>query len=116
MSPPTIMLVMVWLCSTGALALQLFSRAPLPVPPAVVTGAAEVSDLLARLRPLAKEPDGRWYSNGLTLQFSGADVRITLKTPEGNEYVGAGNSLDEAVARLTAPSTEIKAALQGWKP
>ena len=82
--------------------------------PEVIVSAAEVSDLIKRLRPLAKDPAARWYSNGITLTFYGSGVSIQLKTPNGNEYNGRADTLEEAVARITSPSAEIQDALRGW--
>ncbi len=81
---------------------------------APLVGLSEVSDLINRLKPLAKDPDREWYANGVELTFYGKGVYIKLKQPNGNEYHGRANSLKEAVARLTTPSEEIRAALSGW--
>ena len=77
-------------------------------------GAAEVSDLLERLKPLAKEPNGAWYNSGVRLEFYGSGVTLTLKMANGNEYIGRAPTLKGAVARLTEPSSDIQAAMKGW--
>lgn len=88
---------------------------PITKPMAQIISAAEVSDLLARLRPLVKEPNGPWYSNGLELSFMGNGyTRIKLKMPNGDEYSGAATTLQGAVATLGKPSQDIQAALRGW--
>lgn len=91
-----------------------------PPSPAIVipqTKDSEVSDLIARLAPLAKKPDGEWYDTGLTVKFSGRrSVHIELKTPDGNEYHGKAATLQEAAKRITEPSAKINEALQGWPP
>jgi hypothetical protein len=78
-------------------------------------GQAEVSDLIERLKPLAKDPNGAWYSNGIQVSFTGSDVRITLKMPNDNEYHGEAKTLTEAVSRITSPSKDISDALLGWR-
>lgn len=87
---------------------------PAVAPPAALIGAAEVSDLIERLKPLAKDPNGAWYSSGITLTFYGSGVSLNLKMPNGNEYTGRASTLKEAVSRLTEPSLAIQGALKGW--
>lgn len=83
------------------------------IPPS--TTDSEVADLIARLAPLSKKPDGEWYETGLEIRFLGRRrVRIDLKTPDGDEYHGTAFSLQEAAKRITEPSTRIKEALEGW--
>lgn len=72
----------------------------------------EVSDLIERLRPLAKEPDRRW--GGIEITFTGAEVSIKLTTKDDNEYNGRAKTLKEAVSRITDPSSTIREALRGW--
>jgi len=83
--------------------------------PPICIGSSDVSDLIERLRPLTDNPDKPWYSNGFTLTFSGNDVTMRLKMPNNNEYNARAKTLDEAVSRLTQPSSEIQSALVGWK-
>lgn len=91
--------------------------AVIPVtPPAEQVSAAEVSDLLARLKPLVKEPNGAWYSNGLTLTFYGnGDAKLELKMPNGNVLAGMAHGLNAVVDQVAHPSPEIGAALDGWQ-
>lgn len=72
----------------------------------------DVTDLIERLRPLAKDPSSRY--RGINISFSGNDVEITLVTHDGNEYHGKANTLKDAVARIADPSASIRAALNGW--
>lgn len=99
----------------GVLFHSLIGAPPvLPSPPS--TTDAEVQDLIARLSPLAREPDGEWYRNGLTIKFSGRhSVDIELKTPDGNEYHGRAPTLQDAARRITEPSVKIRESLQGWQ-
>lgn len=84
-------------------------------PPPISTTDSEVSDLIARLAPLSKEPDGEGYSSGLDITFRGRrQVSIDLKTPDGNEYHGRATNLQDAAKRIAEPSLRIKEALQGW--
>ena len=88
---------------------------PTPAPSIAQSATlGEVSDLIGRLKPLAKEPNAAWYSNGIKITFYGKGVAIELKTPNGNEYHGRADTLREAVARITSPSAEIQKALEGW--
>lgn len=87
-------------------------------PPAAVTcnvvGNADVTDLIARLRPFVKDADGRWYSNGLEIRFSANDVRMSLEMKNGNKFLSEARTLREAVERLTMPSAILVKALSGW--
>lgn len=74
----------------------------------------DVTDLIQRLSPLAKDPD-RPYG-GLRLNFWGGGVSIELTMPNGNKFVGEARDLHTAVQRITEPSIDIKTALAGWKP
>lgn len=89
---------------------------PVPVPvQEISTVDSEVSDLIARLSPLSKEPYGPWYSTGLSITFRGrSGVDIELKTPSGDEYHGKASTLREAAKRITEPSNQIRDALKGW--
>ncbi len=93
---------------------MLSPSTPEPVAKSLVS-AAEVSDLINRLKPLAKEPNAAWYSNGIVITFWGnGGVSIILRTKDGNEYNGRADTLKDAVSRLTDPSKDIQDALRGW--
>lgn len=83
---------------------------PAPAPPR--TGAAEVTDLIERLKPLVKEPNSRW--SGTRITFTGAGVAVEMNLANGDKYSGEARTLGGAVSRITAPSADIKAALDGW--
>jgi hypothetical protein len=101
-------------------AVAMRADVPSATPAAILpppTSDAEVADLIARLAPLSKNPNGEWYDAGLTVTFSGQrSVRIQLKTPDGDEYNGKATTLKDAAKRITEPSVRIKEALQGWLP
>lgn len=113
------MLAGIMLVAAAALVFGAFAiREPkvIQVPsPLVMTGrtsAAEVSDLIQRLKPLAKDPDREY--GGIDIRFFGSRVHIKLETKDGNQYHGSAKTLKEAVARITDPSSTIREALRGW--
>lgn len=90
--------------------------APSPVPAMrVVAGKLDVLDLIERLRPLIKKGDPEYYwESGVTITFRVNGVRAELELANGDKYSGEAKTLDEAVRRVTSPSTDIAKALDGW--
>lgn len=80
--------------------------------PQETVSLGEVTDLITRLRPLAKDSTHRY--GGLSVIFYGAGVKIELERPNGNKYVGEATTLVEAVARIMTPAEDVRAALDGW--
>ncbi len=78
---------------------------PLPV------SLGEVTDLIDRLKPLAYEPEGSW--RGVRITFTGAGAEVKITTKDGNEYTGAGKTLNAATTMID--SSRIREALQGWQ-
>jgi len=76
-------------------------------------GSDEVSDLIRRLKPYAKE---RWHMHGLSIEFYGDEsVDIDLEFPNGTRIKSSGADLKGAVRTLTVPSEDVKNALVGWE-
>lgn len=99
------------LATTLVSAFNLTAPAKLPAKLPATTSSAEVTDLIARLAPLAKDLS---RYGGLRIDFWADGVEITLKTKDGNEYHGVASDLPGAVSRISDPSTQVRAALQGW--
>lgn len=93
----------------GAAALYFSTPRPLSAMPKPTT-IGEVSDLIERLKPLARDPSSDW--NGVKVTFTGASVSLNITMREGNEYTAKSATLKDAVAAID--SAKIKQALQGW--
>lgn len=85
-----------------------------PAPPLPkCTSVAEVTDLIARLKPLVK--DRYSWREGISVTFYGDKrVEVAVDLDSNNKYQGTAATLKEAVLRITSPSSEIKHALEGW--
>jgi len=95
----------------GAFALYVTSpkvATPKEAPPQVTIG--EVTDLIERLKPLAKEPESSW--RGVRITFTGAGAEVKITTKDDNEYTGAGKTLKAAATMID--SSRIREVLQGW--
>lgn len=78
--------------------------------------AADVSELISRLRPFTRQRGSSGYLSDIRILFDerGA-VRINLRVPHGGEYEASGASLSEGIeqlAALTAPSLELNKSLR----
>jgi hypothetical protein len=71
----------------------------------------EVTDLINRLRPFARDPDSEW--RGITVKLTGASAKVEIYTKEGTEMSGGGTTLKGAVSVLQ-DSAKLKLALDGW--
>lgn len=76
-------------------------------------GYNEVSDLIARLKTVAK---GKYeWSPGVQVTFYGdKKVTVELEIDANNQYTGTAPTLREAVDRITRPSIDVQRALEGW--
>jgi hypothetical protein len=83
-----------------------------PVAPIVMT--PYVSDAIRRLAPLTKYPSASMYGDGVEIVFTGAGVTVKITTPNGNIYNASGQDLTTALQKLSAPSQQIAAVLEGW--
>ena len=77
---------------------------------------ADVSELIARLRPFTRQRGNSGYLSDIRILFDerGA-VRINLRVPHGGEYEASGASFSEGIeqlAALTAPSLELNKSLR----
>ncbi len=99
--------------AVGRISASLPPQPAAPVPTETIT-SGDVSDLLARLRPFAKDPGGPWYSNGLTLTFYGSSVSLELKMPNGTVLASHAPTLRAAVSGVGEPPAAVQRALAPW--
>lgn len=97
----------------GALIYIVIARPPKRLPS---TTGAEVSDLIARLRPLIRNTDLVGSYHGVEITFHEMGVSLVWRPAPGTEQRVSAGSLREAVAMLAGPSPTIHEALQGWMP
>lgn len=80
------------------------------------TTGAEVTDLIARLRPLIRNTDLVGSYHGVEITFHETGVNLVWRPTPGTEQRVSAGSLSEAVAMLAGPSPTIHEALRGWTP
>lgn len=82
----------------------------LPDKPSVRSG--DITDLLERLKPFARNPDAEY--GGVTVRINGASAQIEIEMKDFKAATGRGRTLDEAVD-LLRDSERFRKALDGWK-
>ena len=77
---------------------------------------ADVSALIDQLRPYTQSTITRWFGfrSGVTVTFYGAEVIVTLHLLNGQKYQSRAPTLQQAVARIVQPPTDLQSALAGW--
>lgn len=95
----------------GGTAVYFAAPKPVAAAPAKVVTLGEVTDLIERLSPFARDPSREY--GGVTVTITGVSAKVSLETIDYKTVSGGGRTLKEAVSVLQ-DSDRLKPALAGW--